>query len=167
MPVKVNIGLSKKIGLPDYGSLGASANLELELDSGAVGDPDRFRQQIRHLFGLAKASVEEELNRQQPVQLSGTGNRDASGYGRKPDTNGTGNGHAATNGHHAPRRLNGRTATQSQIRAIMAIANRQRLDLGPQLERFGVHAVDDLGIQQASQLIDELKGQPAGTGGGR
>ena len=73
MPLRLNIGLSKKVGLPDYGSLGASANLELELDSGAVSDPDRLRQQVRYLFGLAKASVEEELNQQQAAlrQLRG------------------------------------------------------------------------------------------------
>ena len=51
MPLRLNIGLSKKVGLPDYGSLGASANLELELDSGAVSDPDRLRQQVGHLGG--------------------------------------------------------------------------------------------------------------------
>ena len=163
MPLRLNVGLSKKIGLPDYGSLGASANLELELDSGAIGDPDRLRQQVRHLFGLAKASVEEELNQQQAVLPNAGGN----GHGRDPHTNGNGNGHSASNGNSSPRRSNGRTATQSQIRAIKAIANRQRLDLGPQLEHFGVRAVEDLGIQQASELIDELKAQPAGMGDGR
>ena len=33
MPMKLNVGVSRKIGLPDYGSVGASCNLELELDS--------------------------------------------------------------------------------------------------------------------------------------
>ncbi|HEY0983008.1 hypothetical protein [Schlesneria sp.] len=160
MPLKLNVGLSKKIGLPDYGSIGASVHLELELDSGAVGDPDRLRHQIRHLFGMAKSSVEAELINQQSVSQNG------SGRGGEPRFNGDADGHA-TNGNHSPHHLNRRTATQSQIRAIRAIANRERLDLGQQLEKLGVRAVEDLGIQQASQLIDELKAQPAGTGGTR
>lgn len=61
MPLRLNIGLSKKVGLPDYGSLGASVNLELELDSGAIGDPDRLHQQIRNLFGQAENQAEQLL----------------------------------------------------------------------------------------------------------
>ena len=74
MPLKLNVGLSKKIGLPDYGSLGASTNFELELDAGIIDDPDRLRQQIRHLFALAKSSIEEELSGQQPAPHNRNGN---------------------------------------------------------------------------------------------
>ncbi len=34
MGIKVNVGLAKKIGQPDYGSLGATCNVEFELDGG-------------------------------------------------------------------------------------------------------------------------------------
>ena len=33
MPMKLNVGLCKKQGLPEYCSLGASCSVELELDS--------------------------------------------------------------------------------------------------------------------------------------
>jgi len=165
MPLKLNVGLSKRIGLPDYRSLGASTNLELELDSAAISDPERLRQHVRYLFGLARASVEEELNQQQAVPPNAGSN--GNGHGRDSYFNGNDNGHSASNGNNSSRRSNGRTATQSQVRAIRAIASRQRLDLAPKLEQFGVRAVEYLGIQQASQLIDDLKAQPAGVGGSR
>ena len=50
MPTTLNVGLSKKVGEPDYGSRGASVNLETELDAGLVNDPDRLRDRIRQLF---------------------------------------------------------------------------------------------------------------------
>lgn len=163
MPVKLNVGLSKKIGLPDYGSLGASVNLELELDTGTLSDPDRLRQQIKHLFGLAETSIEDELRSQQSAPESGV--RNGHGHIRHPDR--SHNGHPANHGPTSPRSSNGRAATQSQVRAIKSIASRQRLDLTPQLMQFGVQAIEDLGIQQASELIDELKAQPADAGANR
>ncbi|MDA1251419.1 MAG: hypothetical protein O2820_19590 [Planctomycetota bacterium] len=59
MPMKLNVGLSRKVGEPNYGSRGASMNLELELDNSLVEQPERLRDRIRQ---LAKASVDEELH---------------------------------------------------------------------------------------------------------
>ena len=51
-----------------------------------------------------------------------------------------------------------RPATASQVKAIRAIASRRRIDLVALLrERFGLQTADELGIRQASNLIDELK----------
>ena len=51
-----------------------------------------------------------------------------------------------------------RPATVSQVKAIRAICSRRRIDLvGLLRERFGLQTADELGIRQASDLIDELK----------
>jgi hypothetical protein len=36
MPMKLNVGLSRKVGEPNYGANGTSVNLELELDNSPV-----------------------------------------------------------------------------------------------------------------------------------
>ena len=52
-----------------------------------------------------------------------------------------------------------RPATTSQVKAIRAICARRKIDLvGMLRERFGLTTADELGIRQASNLIDELKG---------
>ncbi len=52
--------------------------------------------------------------------------------------------------------------TQSQLRAIFAIAKRRQIDpLYLVRDRFSKHRVDDLTIREASSLIDELKQSPA------
>ena len=52
------------------------------------------------------------------------------------------------------------------MKAIRAIASRRRIDLvGLLQERFGLQTADELGIRQASELIDELKADDQdGTG---
>ncbi len=168
MPTKVNLGLSRKAGLPDFGSIGASCHVELELDGQILdGDLDRFRQNVRRAYQACREAVENELAREGGIALPQTrppsnGNGHSTGNGQhRANGNGYPNG---SNGHH---RGNGRSSTQSQVRAINAIAGRNRIDLGPILSRFGVQSVQDLSIGDASSLIDELKGQPAGNGGSR
>jgi hypothetical protein len=74
MPLKVNLGLTKKIGETNYGSRGASVNVELELESSLVDEPAKLHEPIRQLFGIIRTSLAEKL--------SGHGNgRDKSANG--------------------------------------------------------------------------------------
>ena len=59
--IKLNAGSSRKVGEANYSSRGASVNLELELESAAVRDPDKLHDKIRALFRLARNAVDEEL----------------------------------------------------------------------------------------------------------
>ncbi len=139
--LKINVGFNRKVGEANYGSRGASVNLELELDSSLVGEPERLKDRIRQLFGLAKASVDEELH-SQPMTI---------GHAHGSHVNGNGN----ANGR---RRDNTRRATASQVRALNAIADRQQLDLADLLaDRFNIRDPAELTITEASHLIDELK----------
>jgi hypothetical protein len=59
-----------------------------------------------------------------------------------------------------------RPATASQVKAIRAIAARRKIDLvGLLRDRFGLTTADELGIRQASNLIDELKSDEPTTAG--
>ncbi len=126
--IRLNAGFSRKVGEPDYGSRGASVNVELEVESNLIGNPNALTQRIQELFALAKESVNAELD----IHPS--------------PTNGRGNGRATD-----------RRATNSQVRAINAICKRQSLNPANVAgDRFGVATVEDLTLQQASSLIDDL-----------
>jgi hypothetical protein len=144
--LKINIGHSRKVGEPNYGSRGASVHFEVEVDHGLVEQPQALRQKIRELFVQAQAAVREELH---APETNGT---------QRPATNG--HQRPATNGHQLPQRM----ATSSQVRAIHAIANRQRTNLSELLQELGIGRLEELSISAASDLIDRLK-SAAGAGG--
>ena len=45
--LRLNVGTNRKIGQPDYGSAGASCNLELELDTGLFQDLEGLQQVVK------------------------------------------------------------------------------------------------------------------------
>jgi hypothetical protein len=64
--LKLNAGFSRKVGEPNYGSRGASVNVELEVESGLIADPDALMTRVRNLFTIAKRSVGAELGSAAP-----------------------------------------------------------------------------------------------------
>src|SRR5439155_7086344 len=62
MPLRLNVGLNRKVGEVNYSSRGASVNLELELDGALVAEPQKLHERIRQLFGLVRTALAEELN---------------------------------------------------------------------------------------------------------
>ena len=148
--LKLSAGFSRKVGEANYGSRGASVNVELEVESSLISDPEALTGRIRSLFDLARRSVDEELNgsQQDASQQPGANSR-------KPD-----------NGNDRERV---RYATASQVRAIRAIAQKQQLDpVRLANRRFQVNDLEELTLREASSLIDELKanGTAAPKGGG-
>ena len=167
MAVTLSVGLQKKVGLPDYGSLGASCHVEFEVDRSLLdSNLDGFHQKVRAAFAACQQAVHEQLARPpaEPAGANGHGN----GHATPGSANGNGNGHGPGPGNSNGHRGHARPATASQARAIRAIAGRQRIDL-PQLlgGRFSVSRPEELSIADASGLIDELKGPAESHGGGR
>ena len=157
--IKINAGISRKVGEPNYGSRGASITIELEVESAALEDPHGLQERVQGLFDMAREAVEAELagsqGRPHPSPEPGNGHGGRSGHG---------------NGNGRERSAGSRPAamTPSQERAICAICRRLGIDpIAECREVFG-WAFGRLTIKEASQVIDHLKQlQDAPQAGGR
>jgi hypothetical protein len=164
MPLRLNVGVSKKLGLPEYSSIGASCNLELEVDSMLIHtDLDGLHEQIRGAFVAARQAVNDELARLQtqaaPAVAPDAGSTNGRAQGSGASTNETqakSNGSRVRNGVAGSR--SAKPATANQVRAIVAIARRQHADLeGLLRDEYRVERPEDLSLAQASAFIDQLK----------
>lgn len=164
--LKLNVGTNRKVGLPDYGSAGASCNLEVELDTGLFHDLDGLQQVVRRAYAACNQAVQDELTRLKAVTTKATAKTEVVEVRTAPAYKGA-RITSTANGTALPAPVNEpRAATSSQVRAIRAIASRRCIDLPTLLrDRFGITTAGELGIRQASELIDELKGD-ADTNGG-
>ena len=171
MPLKLNVGLSQKIGLPDYGSLGASCHVEVELEPSLLqSDPDSFHRHVRHAFVACRQAVEEELARD-PGQAAFHGDRHQSpaaspatphGNGQRPTGNGHANGHATS----PPAGSALHRASQKQLDYALQLAGQIRglgaRSLEPLVQQLFAKPLADLSSLEASSLIDTLKEMKAG-----
>jgi hypothetical protein len=163
MPLTLNVGFTRKVGEANYGSRGASVNLEIEVESGLVREPDKLQAKIDYLFRQAKASVDAQLNGsaepQQPPPMaanSNGGNGVQNGNGHAPaSTNGNGHG----NGSH--RAFEKQMNFVNQLaRGIRGLGVRRLESLTGRM--FG-KPLSDLTSLDASSLIDTLKAIKDGT----
>ena len=188
--LKLHAGVSKKVGLPGFSSASASCTIEAELDSSLLTDTAGFQIVVQRAYQSCEQAVQDQIARltndspdessqpnTQPQEVievrTGPAIRGVTVATNRTETRAT--NRAVFRDAPSPR-----PATASQVKAIRAIAARRKIDLvGMLRERFGLTTADELGIRQASNLIDELKGDEgtspgmngngtyATTGGGR
>jgi hypothetical protein len=158
VPVKLNVGVTRKVGQPDYGSVGASCHLEVKIESHLLDrDPDGFHTRVRDTYRAVHQAVHDELARlQAPVaapQEPAPFRHASNGHGSNGPAAGNGQSDRQPAGRARPRK----PATENQVRAIRSIARRQHADLDGLLRDLGVQRPEDLSLRQASDLIDTLK----------
>ena len=78
MPLKLSAGISKKMGLPDYGSLGATCHVEVELPAGLLEhDLESLHRQVRNAYIACSQAVNDELARHRAAMRSASTSADA------------------------------------------------------------------------------------------
>jgi hypothetical protein len=147
MPLKASVGLSRKVGQENYGSLGANCQLEIELDNALVNDAEAFHDGIRRLYALANQAVVDQLARN-----NSPAPQDTSPAPQNPpeDT----------------------PASNKQIKYLLDLARQEhKMDLNQTAtyceQTVGVSDVYQLTKSQASALIDLLNGKTGPNGNGR
>jgi hypothetical protein len=143
MPLKLSVGVSRKLGQPAYGSVGATCGVEVELDAALLrDDPEEFDRRARSAYAACARAVNAELDRllAPPDQ--------AAGHDDHPDIERS----------SIPR---ARPATPRQLRALGAIARSRGVDPGDLLAEYGLDA-GSLSAADASRLISGLRAAAAG-----
>lgn len=132
MPLSINVGLSRKAS-KDYQSTGVSINVTAELDQTLLARPDELQGEIDHLYYQAEQALNRQANGMKsedpPARPARNGNE------RTRPGNGRGNG----NGHN-----NVPPMTQSQRRAINAIADRVGVDANDEAVNITGNSFDRL-----------------------
>jgi hypothetical protein len=159
MPLRLNVGLTKKVGLPNYSSLGASCNVELELDQSLiVSDLDGFQDRVRRTFVACRQAVDDELGR-----LGSGGSDVESADPAQVDfaTAGSSNGNVAHRNGDGHRASNKQLAYAEKLAGQIKGLGIRRLE--SLAEKMFFKPLADLSSLDASGLIDVLKDIKAGT----
>ena len=141
MPLKLNVGISKKVGLPDYGSLGTTCNVEVEVDGCLIFDDlDGFHQKVRQAYVACAQAVNDELARHQPSGNQATNQMPAA----SSNGNGSQTATAATSGNGHRNGTNGGGASQKQLNYANQLAGQ----------------INGLGVRRLEALANKMFGKP-------
>ena len=156
MPMNIKVGLAKKVGLPAYGSLGATCEVTFEAEYRLLdADLEGFHQRVKNTFAACRQAVQEELTRQQQPPGSTNGN----GHAEEPRPADAPPSAPAHNG-------NGRGVSEKQLdyarqlaRQLQGVGIRRLEALAQKLSGKSLAAMSSL---DASGLIHTLKAVKAG-----
>ena len=159
MPLNLNVGVAKKLGQPEFGSLGASCSIQVELPHDIIfRDLEAFHCQVRNAYAACAQAVNDELARHQQAANTAAPNGQIA--------NGNGNGHAASNGHANGQHANGNGRTATNMSEKQLSYARQ---LAKGIQGLGIRGLESLSEKMfgkslvalttldASGLIDMLK----------
>jgi len=165
MTIKINVGVNKKIGLPDYGSAGGHCNIEIEADNSILDNADQFLQRVQDAYELARRSVEEELLHHRPNANAVQSRAEPQQQRQEQRQEYRGNYSGGYTGGNSGNRI--ASAKQQQFIANLVKAvkglNWQTLDKYC-TSKWGTNT-SQLSPKQASELIDELQAAKAGGKG--
>jgi len=148
MPLKLSVSLSKKVGLPDYGSLGASCAMEFEVDVGLLQrDSEELRRRVQDAYTACEQAVQDELAKHAPAGA-------ANGHGLDHVN---GNGTTRRNGSGVPAAANGNGHVASEKQLAYA---RQLAGL---IRGLGVRRLEDLSQRMFSKPLAALSGLNASS----
>ena len=164
MPLKLTVGLSKKVGLPEFSSVGATCSLDCELDATLLDDDrEGFRRRVAAIYDACRQSIDDELARHNGKQVLPESHVDtnpvadpvADRVSVTPPVQSNGNG------------SEGRPATDKQLDYVHQLSDQVR-GLGiRRLESLAQKLFDKpvAGLQsfEASVLIDTLKEIKSGS----
>lgn len=173
MPLHVTVSFSKKVGLPDFGSLGASCEVAFEAAGDLLSrDPGEFHRQVQFAYAACALAVTEELSRQRTVPAGNAASpRTANGHAVQapataPVVTPSNGRHGATHDSDAAPPATGPRASEKQLSYARRLAG-QVTGLGARglddlAQKMFRHSMTDITGLEASGLIDVLKELKAG-----
>ena len=146
MPITIDVGLSKKLGTANYGSIGASCNVSFEVGHDLLNnDLEAFHAKVKDAFTACRQAVQDELTR---VQSNESVNGVSNGVIEQSTTTRTnGNGHGSNgNGHRG-----GHDSGQCNHTASI-----KQMDYARQLAK----SVPNLGVRRLEALAHTMFSKP-------
>jgi hypothetical protein len=156
MPIHINVGLSKKVGQPNYSSLAASCTVQFEAGHGLLeSGPVEFQQRVSDAFAACSQAVHDELIRQQEHNLGNHIADDQPPAVLPPQSNGNGNGHGNSHGNgqsylHDSNTPNGQNGQNSHA------ASEKQFTYARQLAK----QIQGLGLRRLEMLAQKVYGKP-------